>query len=92
MANVLQKHNWQLYIFGSHHCVIPCNPMELFKESEVEIESNTSQVKLDVNNSDVIQINELENNLQQHNEIIVLLKQLANTLLVKNARQKLAEI
>lgn len=88
LSSVLQKHNWQLYIFGNHHCVIPCDPIDLFSESEIEIESNTSQVKLD----EINQNTSIENNLQNYQEVIVLLKQLANTLLVKNARQKLAEI
>lgn len=90
ISSVLQKHNWQLYIFGNHHCVIPCDPIELFNESEIELHE-----KLDDEDESFLklnQIHEIENNLKKYHDIISLLKQLANTLLVKNARQKLAEI
>ena len=34
LSSVLQKHNWQLFIFGSHQCIIPCNPQKLFVPAE----------------------------------------------------------
>ena len=94
-SSVIQRHNWQLYVFGNHHCVIPCQPDCLFNESEAQIELNTSQGKLPkkgTENNIYLQMRDVEMKLSRHQEVIVLLKQLANALLVKTARQKLAEI
>jgi hypothetical protein len=33
-SSVLQRHNWQLFRFGSHSSVIPSNPMEFLRERE----------------------------------------------------------
>ncbi|OHT16176.1 hypothetical protein TRFO_41991 [Tritrichomonas foetus] len=75
LSSVLQRHNWQLFMFGSHQCVIPCNPLELFEPLE-----KTPPPLLTIDD------------LEGHSEAVTFLKQLANTLLVKSARQSLTQL
>lgn len=34
LSSVLQKNNWQLFHFGNHQCVIPCDPLAFFQSEE----------------------------------------------------------
>lgn len=77
LSSVLQKHNWQLFMFGNHQCVIPCDPLSLFEP-------------LVKNPPPLVELNEPEG--EEYQNIISLLKQLANTLLVKSARQQISQL
>ncbi|KAH0790274.1 putative cytosolic regulator pianissimo [Histomonas meleagridis] len=75
LSSVLQKHNWELFKFGQHQCVIPCDPFHSF-EPPAKLTLNLTPFE----------------DIKGYNDITTLLKQMANSLLSKNARTKLTEI
>jgi hypothetical protein len=77
-SSVLQKHNWQLFRFGCHQSVIPCDPSEFLKDRKTcEVKFPTVPDGPDRHAKVIAELRDLSNSLihVQSEEILTKMKE-----------------